>query len=738
MIYYLINNPKKTLFLLFSITIYFGYYAFFSSDKLVVDFSLEQMFPENDIEREKYEAFRDEFSREDDKFLLVYKCGDPLSRDNISRLESITDDLEWIDGIENILSLSNIEDASLFDSDLDDSTWNANSEFVSNHPLYRNLVISNDGQSGGIFVDLEDDIQNQASRARVFNAIDNILKYHQMWEWHEAGIPVLRTRYVDLVSKERMIFIPLGCFVVFAILLYIFRQLSCVVLPALSIFITLIWVSALMAFCGISINLISYLTYILILIIGCSNCIHILMKYHECISPEGVTIKEAVSKVIKELGGALFLTSFTTAIGFFSLVMTNIKITREFGFVLGIGVILMFIVAIITIPIILIYVARPEKKHVDRLINHSDSFSVDKIELFTRKYRYEIVVISVMFFILSGIGLQKVDYNTSILDDLRPGNSIYDNVMFVDDHFGGILPLEVVIETADSSILDIDFLHKAEEFEKKLNSYHQVKKTISLVDHLKVINHALDKERGMVLPQTRDEVEDYLYDYENANTLINDSLSKYRITCRVGNIRSKDADTLKMNIENDFKQMFPDDEILVSGSTLLALRTGRFLVRDLTNSFILAFGIIFVSMIFLFKSFRLSFIALLPNIIPLMTAAAAMGFSGIMLRPSTAMTFSIALGIAVDDTIHFLARFRLELRRSGDVAASVSNAILSTGKAIIGTTIVLSMGFIVLISSELVPNSEFGFLATIVLFIALLGSLFLLPVLLNIFYKYKG
>jgi len=143
-------------------------------------------------------------------------------------------------------------------------------------------------------------------------------------------------------------------------------------------------------------------------------------------------------------------------------------------------------------------------------------------------------------------------------------------------------------------------------------------------------------------------------------------------------------------------------------------------------------------MIFLFRSFRLSFIALLPNIIPLMTAAAAMGFSGIMLRPSTAMTFSIALGIAVDDTIHFLARFRLELNRTKDVAASISNAILSTGKAIIGTTIVLSMGFMVLISSELVPNSEFGFLATIVLFIALLGSLFLLPVLLNIFYKYKG
>ena len=120
-----------------------------------------------------------------------------------------------------------------------------------------------------------------------------------------------------------------------------------------------------------------------------------------------------------------------------------------------------------------------------------------------------------------------------------------------------------------------------------------------------------------------------------------------------------------------------------------------------------------------------------------MTAAAVMGFAGIMLRPSTAMTFSIALGIAVDDTIHFLARFRLELNRSKDVGLSIAKAILSTGKAIIGTTIVLSMGFIVMISSELVPTSEFGFLATIVLFVAMLGSLFLLPVLLNMFYRIK-
>ena len=329
MIPLLINHPRKVLSLLFSITIFFAYYAFFSSARLVVDFSLEQMFPENDIEREKYEVFKDEFSREDDKFLLIYKNEDPLSRKSISILGDITDDLEWIDGIENILSLSNIEDGFLFEDDLSDSAWNSNRDFVLNHPIYTNLVISGDGKSGAIYVDLEDDVNDQASREKVFNAVDDVTSYHQGWEWYEAGVPVLRTRYVELVTKERMIFIPLAGLVVVLILFFIFRQVNCVVLPLLSISITLVWVSALMAFCGISINLISYLTYILLLIIGCSNCIHILMKYHECISIEDITIKESIQRVIKELGGALFLTSFTTAVGFFSLVMTNIRIGEK-------------------------------------------------------------------------------------------------------------------------------------------------------------------------------------------------------------------------------------------------------------------------------------------------------------------------------------------------------------------------------------------------------------------------
>ena len=754
MISRIVDNPLKTLFILFTLTIGFAYYAFFSTNKLIVDFSLEQMFPENDPERDKYDQFRSEFSREDDKFLLIYSCDDPLSRENIKKLSIIDELINKIVGIQQTTSLSNIQenDEFLFDEALDDSTWEAHKEMVLDHPLYTNLVISEDGKSGAIFVDMKDDVNNQTLRENLFKEIDRGLEIHgRDWDWYEAGIPVLRTRYVELVSKERSIFIPLGGLVVVLILFFVFRQVNCVVLPMTSIFITLIWVSALMAYLGITINLISYLTYILILIIGCSNCIHILMKYHECIEQEK-NIKFAVRRVIKELGGALFLTSLTTAVGFFSLMMTNIRITQEFGFVLGVGVVLMFIIAIITIPIILLYLPSPPQHHIKRLISQSDSFSVDKIDASTKKFPYPILALSILFLIISFVGLKSIDYNISILDDLRPGNSLYDDIMYVDENFGGTLPLEIVISNFSSSttnkdslssdnIFNLDFLTKADEFESQIEKISHIKKAISMNDYIKVIANFWEPERGMSLPEYDDDIYDYL-DLAPSNigtNLFNSDSTKYRITCRVGNIRSKVADSLKVKVQSIFDEVFKggSQEVLISGSTLLALRTQGFLIRDLTTSFILAFIIIFISMVILFRSIRLSLISILPTIIPLVAAAAIMGFSGIKLRPSTAMTFSIALGIAVDDTIHFLARFRQELKKTKDVGLAVSNSILSTGKAIIGTTLVLCMGFFTLYFSELVPNHEFGILATIILIIALISSLLLLPVLLNLFYKHK-
>ena len=725
-----LDHPKFVLATILTVTILFGYIAFLSPYHLRIDFSLEQMFPNNDPEREVYEKFREEFSREDDIILLTYAGIPILEKASVEALSDITEELEFIEGIESVLSLSNLQDGNYFDIEMENSDWAAQAIDVLNHPVYTNLIISENGDVGSILINLSDDVKDQEARASIFKKIDDI-KSQYNWEWHEAGIPVLRTRYVELVARERAIFFPISSAVVTMILFFVFRQKRGVLLPLAAISVGLIWISGFMALLGITINVVSYLTFNLLMIIGCSNAIHLMIKYNEGLSL-GLGRRGSLDRVITEIGGALFLTSFTTSIGFFSLMMTNIRITQEFGFIVGVGVILMFILTITILPIILSFLPLPKAKNIKRLVEGEEFKAAESLNEWSKSNPRLVLFITSIFFILSIVGLYKVNYNISILDDLKPGNELYDSIHYVETHMGGTLPLELVVDTKiKNGIVDAIFLSKIDSLKIFLLAQVGVGGAITVSDHIKLINEEIGSGIREIPNQSLD-ILSLMESYDGISGLVDDDLTKTRISARVKNINSETAEQIVKELKGESVRLFGEDvSIIITGSTLLALHTSKHLVKNLTTSFMLAFIIIFISMIFLFKSVRLSILSVLPTIIPLMAAGGIMGFMGIKLRPSTAMTFSIALGIAVDDTIHFLARFRQEYMKTGDVPGSVTKTLLTTGKAIISTTIILSLGFVVMIFSEFVPNHEFAILSTIVLLIALAGSMILLPVLIN-------
>ncbi len=725
-----LDYPKLVLSVILFITSIFGYIAFFSENHLRVDFSLEQMFPNNDPQRVIYEKFREEFSREDNIALLTYSGIPILEKSTMEELWDLTESLEFIDGVESVLSLANIQDGDYFNTEFDDSLWNMKVNDVLNHPIYTNLLISKQGDVGAIIINLNDDVKDQLSRQKVIDAFDDI-KSNYNWEWHEAGIPVLRTRYVELVSRERAIFFPISFAVVTLILFFVFRQKRGVLLPLAAISVGLVWISGLMAMLGITINVVSYLTFNLLMIIGCSNAIHLMIKYHEGLSL-GLGRRGSLDRVITEIGGALFLTSFTTAIGFFSLMMTNIRITQEFGFIVGVGVVVMFILTIIILPILLSFLPLPKEKNIKRLVEGEEFKAAERLNDWSRLHPKFVLLVTILIFICSVVGLYRVNYNISILDDLKPENSLFDSIQYVETHLGGTLPLEIVIDTQEEGgIYNSIFLTKVDEFKHQVLTIDDIGGAIAISDYVKLINEEIGSGEREI-PLSDNEVESFIHSFEDISSLVNDDFSKTRLSFRVKNINSETADIIAQKINTIFNNIFEDStSITITGSTLLALHTSKHLVKSLTTSFVLAFLIIFVSMIFLFKSVRLSILSVLPTIIPLMAAGGIMGFLGIKLRPSTAMTFSIALGIAVDDTIHFLARFRQEYIKDNNISSAVTKTLLTTGKAIISTTIILSLGFVVMVFSEFVPNHEFGILATIVLLIALAGSMVLLPVLIN-------
>ena len=726
----ILKRPFLFIATILVFTLFFFNRAFLSEQKLRVDFSLEQMFPESDPEKDIYQSFIDDFNREDDKILLVYESGNPASIENISILAEISEMIELdVDGVESVLSLATIEDGEYFSDELTESEREENLSKLLVHPIYSNLIISKDGKVASILVDLEDDILSQDARAVVVDDLEQIMSTVS-WSWHEAGIPILRTRYIQLMNEERAIFLPISFLVAIAVLYYIFRQFKSIFVPMIAIFTTLIWIAGIMSFLNITINVVSYLTFNLLMIIGASNAIHLLMKYHEGLGL-GLSKKESLERVIEKIGGALFLTSFTTSVGFCSLGLTNIKITQQFGLLVGFGVILMFVLTLIIMPILLNFISLPDTRHIKRLKKGGKLLLAERLNSWNNKNPRLIIFYSSFIFLFAIIGLNKINYNASVLEDLKPGNKLYDDLQYVEQRMGGTLPLEIIIDTKiKNGSLAPDHLKKVQAYRSKVLDIKEINSAISPGDYLMLINESFGSGYRE-LPASMNEALSYSVDFEPIQSLLSENYSKTRISCRMSDVPYDRGMLIRDQLYSLGRDAFGEKvSINITGSTLLALSTGRHLVNNLTTSFFIAFIIIFLSIVFLFRSFSLSMIAVLPNIIPLMIAGGLMGYFGIKLRPSTAMTFSIALGIAVDNTIHFLARFRQEFKNSRDYEYSVSQSLITTGKAIISTGIILSLGFFVLYFSEFVPNHEFGFLATMIIVTAVLGSLILLPVLI--------
>ena len=842
---YILDNTKLFFSVIILITSIFFYIGFLSEDRLRIDFSLEQMFPTKDVDRDDYEQFKIVYGREDNVMFLTITNGNIFSDINLSILELLTSDLANIDYIDYAFSLGSLWDDG--DGKIGyDYTVAERYNKINNSNIYSDLI-SNDAKSTLIVIGIDEEIYSHETRKQILIDIDDVINSfrfdlesinsniitfkntnvlsdyssgpysaiqsiiddiyqfndktnhfgegftinsindcydiinddndvsipltlelinkncdnpilitrdlentklilntnvdfnresindlikvienneyikYSSWDWHEAGLPILRTRYVELVEYERGIFIPLAFLIAAITLIWIFRQIKMLIISLTSILISLIWVSGIMALSNISINVISYLTFNLLMIIGVSDAIHLLMKYHEEINKNS-NKRSALEVVIEKIGSALFLTSFTTAVGFMSLSITNIRILQEFGVIMGVGIGILFIITIIIMPIMLLYIGVPEKTHINRLIlKRKKSLSFQSLKA-VQQYPKVIILISSLILMLSVYGIYQIDSNVTVLGDLKPSNKLYKDITFVEENFGGTLPLEIVVSSigtplskdlylktnATNTIDDSNFYTKINNFMVKLDTYENIKSVTGYWN----IDGSLNAQQKRYTNKDRTEI---------------------RISCGIENIDSNQADWLKKSIINDYIEIFETENGLkVTGSTLLALKMNRYLIASLLNSFIIAFIVIFISMNILFRSVKLSLVSIIPNIIPLLFAGAVMGFFGIELRPATAMTFSIALGIAVDDTIHFLSRFRSEYLLTKSHEKSTTTTILTTGRAIIGTSITLGMGFLVLIFSNFKPNFEFGILATIILIVALLSSLILLPALINI------
>ena len=741
-IYKLLDHPRITLFTLALVTVIFGSFL----KDLRLEFSIEQLFTQDDPRVERFLQFRDEFSGVDNILFLIYESNNPFSKENLDKNRQLIESLETIDGVESVTSLTNLE---LFTEGGDyllqpvyeripydtDSLLMAKKTIMQSE-LVRNYIISADGKMASIMIEIDRDYNDYDGRKRILSEIDQFQMIVD-WKWHQAGLPVIRTRYVQYMIQDNIRFLFPVALVISILLALLFRSFAGVLLPLIVIGLTIIWTVGLMAKMGIDINIISYMIPTLLMIISVSDSVHFMVKYFQALHEFGHR-REALFQTIKKIGTALMLTSVTTAVGFGALSFVNIKIVSEFGIFTAIGVFFAFIISILFLPSMFMLMKQTAD---DKLIIYNVGVRVkvvQKISTLVRAYPKHIIISWCFIACIGTWGAVKINPHSKLLEDLRPGNKLLDDMKVAENRMGAILPVEIILEIMNDGpyedIQDVEVMQFLDRVGAFMSAIPEIGKVMSVTQYIKEIHQAMnDGDPAFYhVPNSRNLISQYMLLYESEfETFFNLDYTKLRIAAQIKDIDSRRSAEIEEEINNFIMANAPSGvKAEVTGTAFIALRTNNYLVRNLAGSFFIAFIVVTLLMAILFRSVKMALISVVPNIIPMMMMAAVMGFFQVSLRPSTAMTFAIAFGIAVDDTLHYLTRYRMELSDRHYQKANDAT-MMSTGVAMMSTTAILVSGFMVLTLSEFTFSIQFGILSSITILSALIGDLTFLPALLS-------
>ena len=716
-----LEHPKKTLFFICLATCFFC----LSIVDLKYDFTIEQLFAKNKEETKAYFDFQKEFSREDNVILLVHKIPKNLNDTFIDSVNNLVNKINSRSYFLEVISLVDI-----YKSDSHISNDEKEYEHISSGLLN---MISSDSTHGSIWLKLSDDHNTFKKRSDVIDFLKSSTSGFE-WDWTYSGIPIVRNTYVEYMIQDNIKFIPPVALILVIALSFLFRNWIYVVLPLVTVLITAVWILGIMSITGKGLNVMTYMVPTLLFIIGVSDSIHLLTRLNIYLQ-KNIKMKEALKLSMKDMGVALFLTSLTTAIGFMALLYSSISIVQEFGVFIACGVFIAYLLTLTFIPSSLILLK--DRIHIKNISRGETRLNLlKKFSNLVKARPKQIVITSIFLTLFFSGGILYVSTGSSLLSDLHPKSSLYVDLKNVENWFGGILPMEIIISKNDSvevTMHDSLVMHNVKELQEYLSSLLPHSNWISLQRVLQEVLYEISPEEKFPPDQ---ETLDQLYFLTQGQTesLINFEENKIRISGMLPDLSSDALDAIEDSLSVFAYNKFPPWlSMVVTGTMPVALKTNNYLIVDLFSGFGLAFIFISIVMGLLFLSVRIGFISMLPNLIPIIFAAGYLGFSGIPIRPPIAITFSICLGIAVDDSLHFLFRFWQERKNNSNLNKAISNTIETTGLAMLTSTIVLVSGFLVITVSTFIPTSQFGVISAITLTVALITDITLLPALLYMF-----
>ena len=505
--------------------------------------------------------------------------------------------------------------------------------------------------------------------------------------------------------------------------------------------IGVMWTFGILGLLEYEITVLTALIPPLIIVIGIPNCIFLINKYQHEVNKHGNKAK-SLQRVITKVGNATLMTNTTTASGFATFVITQSKLLTEFGTVASLSIMAIFVLCLLIIPIIYSFMPMPKEKHLEHLNRQWINRLGDWIEKTVKHKSITIYSFSLILLITSIIGIYQIETTGSLLEDMPKSAEFFKDIEFYEKEFNGVMPLEILVNTKrKKGVLKRSTLKRMNELELLIEDIPELSKPISIVGLVKYAKQAYynGNPKYYQLPTAQENtfILSYAKNTTNDVSLLKnyvDSTGQYaRITTFMKNAEIEKMERIEEQLKEKIAKIFPEDkyEVTLTGKAYLFQKGTRFLIRNLILSLALAIVLISLFMAYMFRSFRMIIISLIPNLLPLLITAGMMGYLGVPIKPSTILVFSIAFGISVDDTIHFLAKYRQELiANHWRIKKSIFAALRETGISMFYTSIVLFFGFSVFITSNFGGTVALGALISGTLLRAMMANLLLLPVLL--------
>jgi len=612
-------------------------------------------------------------------------------------------------------------------------------------PFYENILFNKKSETIQTAIYLDKKVINNIERIEFINEI--FIPLIEEFEKETnldvkiSGMPYIRTMNAQNIMDEIGKFVVIAIIVTIFIFFFFFRSYRATLIT-LSVVVTgVMWALGILGFLEFEITVLTALIPPLIIVIGVPNCIFLINKYQHEVKKHGNQAR-SLQRVISKIGNATLMTNITTACGFATFILTDSQILKEFGTVASINIMVIFILSILLIPIIYSFLPLPEKKHLNHLNNDWLNSFVGFLSNTVKKKRIPVFIISILCLCISIVGINKIEISGNLIEDMPKKSGFVKDIKFFEKEFKGILPLEIMIDSRrKNGMIRLGNVKRMNDFHEHILRIPELSSPISIVNLSKFIKQSFynGNPEYFQLPSSQENtfISTYVKNSDlnigENNSYINENGQIARITTMIGEIDTERMEGIEASLIKGIELYFPSErfDVTLTGKTLGYLKGTKFLIKNLLISLFLAILLISLMITYLFRSYKMVIISLVPNILPLLFTAGVMGFFNIPIKPSTILVFSIAFGISVDDTIHFLVKYRQELiANNWKIRKSVFASLRETGISMFYTSIVLFFGFSVFMTSSYGGTIALGGLVSTTLLFAMLANLVLLPSLL--------